>query len=243
MRVSIPGTTLARRWTWCTGIVLILTAGLLGCKSKTGPDRPWCKYELKLIGAALYNYHEANGSFPPVVIRDDQGRPMHSWRVLLLPYMEEQKLYEQYDLSQPWDSPHNRALIDKMPDIYRCAKLASAGAGVTPFVAVVGKEAAWTEGEARKLEDFADGRSNTVMVVELPSKATTWTEPEDVPFSDMVGTADGPQRAGTTVNALFADGSVHGLPDDLLSGPLRGAFTRSAGDTFDRSLLRAADEH
>jgi len=132
-----------------------------------------------------------------------------------------------------------------MPDIYRCPSLASAGTGKTGFLAVVGKEAAWTEGEVRKLEDFGDGLANTVMIVELPSKATTWTEPEDVAFSlvEIGGNSDRQKHDGDTVNAVFADGSVYGLQDELFSGALRAAFTRSEGDTFDRSLLRAAAEH
>ncbi len=75
-----------------------------------------CPLNQLMLG--LHNYHDVYGSFPPACVKDDRGRPLHSWRVLILPYINEQALYEQYDFSVPWNSPHNSRLNDRMPDMF-----------------------------------------------------------------------------------------------------------------------------
>ena len=79
-----------------------------------------CSSNLHQISLAMLNYENANGHFPPAYVADEKGRPMHSWRVLILPYLEEGELYKQYNMNEPWDSPHNRTLAAKMPKVYRC---------------------------------------------------------------------------------------------------------------------------
>ena len=87
--------------------------------------------------------HETYGCFPPAYIADQDGRPMHSWRVLLLPFPDQPALYDAYNFSEPWNGPNNRKLADQIGRIYLRSGLDSDQAGTTSFVAVVGSETAW----------------------------------------------------------------------------------------------------
>ena len=89
----------------------------------------------------MLNYESANGRFPPAYVADEKGRPMHSWRVLILPYLGEEELYKQYNMKDPWDSPHNRALASRMPKVYRCPRADSQSpvdASATSYLMLVG---------------------------------------------------------------------------------------------------------
>ena len=82
--------------------------------------RSQCINNLKQIGLAMHNYHAMHKTFPPAYTVDKAGKPLLSWRVLILPYLEQDALYKEFHLDEPWDSEHNRALIDRMPATYRC---------------------------------------------------------------------------------------------------------------------------
>src|SRR4051794_3818491 len=80
--------------------------------------RSQCVNNLKQIGLAMHNYNSAYDVFPPAVITDPDGKPLLSWRVLLLPFLDEQALYEQFKLDEPWDSPNNKPLLSRMPKVF-----------------------------------------------------------------------------------------------------------------------------
>ena len=82
--------------------------------------RSQCVNNEKQIGLAIHNYIVSHGSFPPAYTHDKAGKPLLSWRVLILPYIEQDALYKEFHLDEPWDSPHNKALIARMPATYRC---------------------------------------------------------------------------------------------------------------------------
>src|SRR5947209_4748780 len=117
----------------------------------------------------MHNYHDTHGQLPPAVVYGADGTPLYSWRVLILPYIEQQELYQQFHLDEPWDSPHNRALLPLMPRTYaapgRKARL------LPPYHTVihvfVGQGAAFEGREGLRLPgDFPDGTSNTLLFVE-----------------------------------------------------------------------------
>src|SRR5262249_40256468 len=87
-------------------------------KLKEGAVRAQSANNLKQIGLALHNYHDTMGNFPPAAIVDEQGNRLLSWRVAILPYIEQVELYKQFKLDEPWDSDHNKKLIAKMPKTY-----------------------------------------------------------------------------------------------------------------------------
>lgn len=155
-------------------------------------------YQMRVIGHALQTYHEWYGCFPPAYIADENGRPMHSWRVLILPFLEEPGLYNSYDFSEPWDGPSNRrlALTRPTPDIYCCTTDAenNRAAGLTTFVAIVGDNTMWPGTEGRSLGDVTDGAENTLLFVEAPDAAVPWTQPRDLTVDELVGRVDAEKR-------------------------------------------------
>ena len=170
--------------------------------------RNYSQNNLKQTGLAILNYEVANGELPARASFDSNGKPLLSWRVLVLRYQDEMELYKQFHLDEPWDSEHNKALIDKMPDVYKHPKLNVPGK--TVYQAVVGKKCAFDGKDGVKLSSFTDGTSQTIMVVEAaPDKAVPWTKPEDWemdPNNPLKGL--GGLFAGDVFKVLFADGHV-----------------------------------
>ena len=190
-------------------------------------SRMQCTNNLKRIALALHDYHANHGSFPPAYATDDDGTPLHSWRTLILPYLEEHALYEAYDFNEPWDGPNNRKLSAAMPDIYRCPA-AEQAVGLTSYVAVVGESTAWPGASGRSIEQIADGTSETLLVVEHHGHDVLWLEPADPGIEPFLAdlTADGPELDGHQRDDYFsvesagrevalADGSVRWLSHGL----------------------------
>ena len=203
--------------------------------SRLGP----CTNNLKLIGLALYNYHAVHKSFPPAFIADERGKPMHSWRVLLLPYFEEagfQKIYEEYKFDEPWNGPKNSRLADRIGRVYGCPSDNQSQSN-TSYVAIVGVQTAWPEGKAVRIRDFQDGTANTIMVIEAAGSNIHWMEPRDLTFAEATQGIN-PQGSGPRVasghaggvNCLFADGSVHFLLDTRSRQDMAGLFTIAGGE-------------
>src|SRR5262249_17806187 len=141
---------------------------------------------LKQIGLALENYHAVYGSLPPAYIADAKGRPMHSWRVLILPYLDRSDIYSKYDFNEPWDGPNNSKLAALMPDCCRSPSRSSKQPKTeTSYVAIVGSETMWPGGKSVSLSDIADGTSNTVAVVEIENSGIHWMEPRDLSIYQM----------------------------------------------------------
>ncbi len=147
--------------------------------------RAQCVNNLKQIALALHIYHDQYGCFPPPVVRGADGTPMHSWRVLILPFLgdsDSRELYKQYDFSQPWDGPNNRSLAQLMPHCYACPSVVEKTKEryTTQYVAVTGPGTIWPpEGESR-IGDVTDGTPNTLLVVEWGESDIHWMEPRDL---------------------------------------------------------------
>jgi len=177
-----------------------------------------CTNNLMQIGLAMHNYHDQYGCFPPAYLPDQNGKPMHSWRVLLLPYMEMKPLYEQYRFDEPWDGPNNRTLVHLMPSVYRCLSDKGANtATTTNYVVITGPGTVFDGGKSSGIADIADGISNTFMVVEVPGTSVNWMEPKDVtadelrqilPLGGALGGTNSCELHPGGFNALLCDGSV-----------------------------------
>jgi hypothetical protein len=151
-----------------------------------------CRSHLKLIAVALHNYHDRYGSFPPAFVEDGKGEPVHSWRVLILPFLGRQDLYERYSFSEPWDGPNNRQLLKPAPLVYQCPsdpRDRHSGSALTSYVAVVGPRTAWPGETARKISDFPDGTHGTILVMEDQSKEILWMEPRDPTLEEAIRTS------------------------------------------------------
>jgi len=184
-----------------------------------------CRNNIKQVGLALHNYHDDYGSFPPAHTVDANGRPLHSWRVLILPYLDDASLYDKFRLDEPWDSPHNLDIAAEMPVVYDCPSRvvpAEHHHDGTSYVAVVGDGTIWPEGgKATRLSDIRDGTERTIALIESYSDIP-WTEPRDLTLDEGLNqlTASEPSRSGGHRSQsyffddyygrtiLFADGSV-----------------------------------
>jgi len=227
--------------------ILILVALLLPAVESARPAamRAQCMNNLRQIALALHNYHADHGCFPPAFIADSQGRPMHSWRVLVLPYMSEKALYDQYRFDEPWDGPNNSTLANAIPRAFQCPSdhRQVGKPGMTNYLAVVGPKAAWPGKRPRKLADFVDGTSETILLVEVHNSGILWTEPRDLDLARMAPglnpkTGQGISSAhpsGALVG--FADGSVQFLRDGVFPQSLRALLTIAGGEKTDDADL------
>jgi hypothetical protein len=169
--------------------------------------RSECVNNLKQIGLAMHNFNDRRSAFPKAAIYDRQGRPLLSWRVAILPFLgsEEAALYRRFHLKEPWDSPHNRALLAEMPKIYRCPSEPDEPPGMTPYQLTVGPGTLFNGRQSPSIQDITAGTSNTVLLGEA-NVLVPWTAPEDVQFDDTTATYGGPHPGVQLL--LYFDGSV-----------------------------------
>jgi prepilin-type processing-associated H-X9-DG protein len=207
----------------------LLTAPLQAARTAAG--RSQSMNNLKQIGLAMHNYHDTHRRFPAQAIRGKDGRALLSWRVAILPFLDADALYKEFRLDEPWDSEHNRKLVERMP-----AALAAPGLGeerrakgltsylvpltrTPPAVAHLNAEGAKTlippgkdetvfdPVQGTKFAQIFDGSSNTILVLEAhPKAAVIWTKPDDLVIdpSDLLKVLRGQPDDG--FNAVFCDG-------------------------------------
>lgn len=182
---------------------------------------------LKQILLALHNYHDQFGGFPGHAIADKNGNPLLSWRVAILPYIEQDALYRAFKLDEPWDSEHNKKLLPRMPKVF------GDKGSKTHYRVLVGPGAAWEEGKRFKMVDFTDGTSSTIMLVEAADD-DEWTKPEELAYSaknPLPKLGGSPFEKGFHVG--FADGHVKFLPLDTPESKLRAMITRNGGEKIE----------
>ena len=224
-------------------------------RSRTAEDKREAVAKLRQIGLALHNAHDTYAMFPAGIV-GPKGQLGLSWRVAILPYLDEGALYKEFKLDEPWDSEHNKKLIEKMPKVFEAPGTVLARgktflrsfSGPQGFIpgppsAPVGPKGTsapkvpgftpWagqppgSTARGRVLHGIPDGTSNTLMVVEA-AEPVEWTKPEDLAFSDMGGS--GPTGPLSKLGGLF-DGGFHGLMCD--------GEVRFYSDTLSEKKLRA----
>jgi hypothetical protein len=231
-------------------IILYALAGLLlsGLVDPGVAERALCQNNLKYIGLALHNYHDQYGCLPPAYVADEQGRPMHSWRVLILPFLELGDIHAQYNFDEPWDGPGNRRLLTmKVPSVFQCPE-DTASPTATSYVVVVGPDTMWPGSTSGKFADIADGTSNTLMVVEVAESGIHWMEPRDLELADLPMSVNPESGRGISslhrveswrpkrpygANAAMADGSAGMLPTELPPERLRALLIRDDNQPVD----------
>ncbi len=188
---------------------------------------------LKQLALAMYNYESANNHFPANAIYDKDGKPLLSWRVMILPYVDQQVLYNQFKLDEPWDSEHNKKLLEQMPKVFAAPAQSeeSLKKHETVYQGFVGAGAFFDGKKGVAVADITDGTSQTIMLVEA-SKPVPWTKPDDVPFD----AGKLLPKVGGLFPHLFqvgmCDGSVRGVSTSVKEETLRAAITRNGGEVL-----------
>ena len=200
-------------------------------KTRQAADRVKMQNNLKQIGLAIHNYHDAMNHFPFPGISGPKGQggalpnvtPNLSWRVAILPYIEQENLYRQFHFDEPWDSEHNKTLIPMMPKVYATNVRAEVGHTYLRTFNSPG-----TFGVARTFADITDGTSNTIMVVES-SESVPWTKPDVFALDPQKPKAKLGINKGK-LNVLMGDGSVRFIDLTKISDEtLRNAITINDG--------------
>lgn len=214
------------------------TAGrtLLGAaqKMRESAGRAQSANNLKQFALAMHNYADTmQGRIPAHAIYSKDGKPLLSWRVLILPYIEGQELYQQFHLNEPWDSEHNKKLLAKMPKQYaHPLDEKTLKEHTTYYQGFIGK-GAFFEGKQglRFPASIPDGTSNTIMIVEA-SKAVPWTKPEDIPFDPEKPLPKLGLTGASYFMAAMCDGSVRTITKSISKETLRSAITRNGGEVL-----------
>jgi hypothetical protein len=211
-------------------------------KTPGAVEQAKCANNLKNIGVALHNYHDVFGKFPAIANFSKEGKPLLSWRVQILPYLDQDKLYRQFHLDEPWDSEHNKKLIAQIPSVYRCPSANPRETGKTTYLAPVledkpGVGSMWTPSQRQlRISDVLDGTSNTIFVVDADDgHAVPWTKPEDLAYDPKQPLAGLIGHHANSLQALFVDGSVHRLRQSIAPEALRALFTPAGGEIVDWS--------
>ena len=185
---------------------------------------------LKMVGLAMHNYHDVNGQFP-VNYKTQDGKPGLSWRVAILPYIEEDELFKQFKLDEPWDSEHNLKLAERIPKVFQPVR-GRAEKGQTYLQMFSGEGTLLdSKGNGITIVGITDGTSNTIMVTES-AKPVTWTKPDDLPFDGEKVPALGGMFDGE-YHILMGDGSVRRMPKGVDTKALIALITRAGGEVVD----------
>lgn len=247
---------------WCRpglAVLVVATAGLRAAPDGADADQPakatpepnparQVARNLDRIGYAIYKHLDAHLAYPGSAICDAAGKPLLSWRVAILPYLDEKALYDEFKLDEPWDGPHNRKLLDRMPKVYAVPGDPSAARHETCFRALTGEKAAFPPprpqsgpvSKGRKLFDIVDGTMHTLGVVEA-TESVPWTKPEELacdpgkPLPKLGGRFKG------GFYGLFLDGRVAFLSRDINEKTLRNVFDPFDGVVIDPKKIEVPE--
>ncbi len=168
---------------------------------------------MKQIALALHNYHDTYNTLPPAYIPNNDGTRRTSWRVLVLPYLEHNGVYQQYAMGQSWDHPANATVRQLPMAVYRDPNSVSANARESSYLLITGKGTAFDGASTKKFSDMLNGTSNIALAVEVQGHNIEWTEPMDVDISDLPQLIkSGTFRNSGTATVMMADGSVRQMP-------------------------------
>lgn len=212
--------------------------GPLAKEARGSAGRAQSANNLKQIAIAFHIHHDAKKALPGAAIRDAKGRALLSWRVQLLPYLEQEALYRQFKLDEPWDSEHNKKFIEMIPPVFASPLSPGLEKGKTTYLVPIGKGTIFADKKGVNLTKIPDGTSNTIITLETnPSHAVVWTKPDDflVDQKDLLKGLVLPERKG--FHAAFADGSVRWIHQNVDLMTLRALLTANGGETVDFNVL------
>jgi hypothetical protein len=222
---------------------LFLWDGVRSWRSHQIANRHYaCRNNLKRIGIALHNYHDRYGCLPPAVVMDDDGRPIHSWRALILPFFDGVPGHPtiDYRLNEPWDGPNNSRLAERYAHLFTCPVESSDRDGeslMTNYVAVIGPDTFWPGIDSRCMTDASDAMNETLLVAETANSGIHWMEPRDLHVLQMNPTIN--PKAGQGISSshlsgphiLLAEGSTRRLLNSVSINTIRALLTIRGGES------------
>ena len=214
-------------------IVFVLVALLFPARrgSREAARRTQCKNNLKMIALALHNYESVYHALPPAYTVDADGKPLHSWRTLILPFVEQLDRYKSIDLTKPWDDPANADALKTVPYVYRCPGVALPP-NFTSYLGIVGSNACFHPTAPRAFSEITDGTTETLMVIEVAQEhAVHWMAPHDASEEMVLNFGnDGKLAHIGGTQAALADGSVRFLSENLNTETLRALISIAGND-------------
>jgi hypothetical protein len=237
-------------------ILSSMTAVLIpAVRSSPSSHTSQCRNNMKQLALGLHMYWDQYKVLPPPYVADASGKPMHSWRVLLLPFIDRPDLFARYNLSEPWNGPNNSKLAASMPDVFRCPSQAGGPADEAHYFAVVDPQTAWPPGGGCTMLGITDGTSRTMMLIEVPDKSVNWMEPCDLTFDEAVKELTSKARTrhadtnsglftsrGSARNVAICDGSVRSFPQILDAEYATALLTAAGGETQFPTLSDSLDD-
>jgi len=225
-RGSIIGRLLAVAAVVVAAVILLLPVSR---GARGAARRSQCAQNLKSIGRAIDAYSREHGALPPPFSVDAEGHPLHSWRVLILPYLDDGAAAGAIDVEKRWDDPANATAAVATAAPYRCPSL-RAPAGTTTYHLVVSPKGLVRPDRSATREEAASADRNTILVIEAPEgRAMPWMGAGDDGAEVLMGNDEGCHPGG--VMALFADGSVHFLRIGSLPLDVRRSLITPEADT------------
>jgi len=252
-RLRRPIRTLATVFV-CIYVAMLFIMPMISA-AREAARRMQCTGQMKyLVLVGMYNYHDQYKSFPPAYTVDESGKPLHSWRVLILPFLESTELKELYDdirLDEPWDSEHNRQFHSREPHLFQCPS--DRDTGMRAFLSgrfnklllsdlncnysvVVGEQTIFPDSKTTHFGNVSDGLSNTILIVERMFPIC-WMDPtHEITFDDACrGINAGVYGPGSGhvggCNMAIADGSVRYISETIEPETLKGLLTKAGGES------------
>ena len=218
-------------------ITSVLTPTL--AKTRQAAARAQSTNNLKQMGLAMHNYHDVYKAFPPPANLSEQKKPLLSWRVHILPFIDGEALYKQFKLDEPWDSEHNKKLIPQMPEVYKSPLAKNVPAGKTIYLAPAGPGMIFEGPKAMTIFKITDGTSNTIMIVEAnDDNAVTWTKPDDYKPQKKDPAAPLLRKDAKGFHVALADGSVRMLSSTIDADLLWSLLTAAGGEVIEEKQDR-----
>jgi beta-lactamase regulating signal transducer with metallopeptidase domain len=182
---------------------------------------------LAQLGLAMHNYHSVHKHFPPAAVMGPDGKTPHSWRVELLPFLEGESLFREYRMNEPWDSPANKKVLDKMPAVFR-SPFDDPKSTKSGYYVFTGPGTVFDGSQGTSFKDIIDGTSNTLLLVES-KQDVPWTKPEDIPFDPLKPPSSVRSFVDGQFFACMADGSRRKILNDKAKGQLAWLILRNDG--------------
>ena len=228
-----------RGFTWLELLVVVCIIVVLIClmlplldRSSSSAWRADSKGDLEKIAIALREYESIHHALPPTYTVDSAGKPNHSWRTLILPYLELEELYATIDLSKSWDDPANAHAYNKeMSEVFRCA-IAGCRKGNTPYLAIVAPDSCFRINKPRHYSEITDDHAKTLMVIEVDAKHSVhWMAPQDADEQFVLKSEPKSKlRYFGGTFAAFVDGHVEFLDAETPAAEVRAMISISGND-------------